>query len=50
MSPACFRYFLWRVGSPVRLVRGDDSVAQAARLIFDAIMSAPDLPMKRLGV
>jgi hypothetical protein len=50
VSPACYRHFLWREESPVRLARGDDVVTRAARLIFDAIMSAPDLPAKRLGV
>ena len=50
MSPACYLYFLRRMESPVRPVRGDDCVAQAARLVFDAIMSVPDLPAKRLGV
>lgn len=49
MSPACFSYFLRHEESPVRLVHGD-GVAQAARSIFDTIMSAPDLPAKRLEV
>jgi len=50
MSPACYLYFLLRVKPPVRVVRGDDGSTRAARLIFDAIMSAADLPAKRLGV
>jgi hypothetical protein len=50
MSPRSFSYFLRREESPVRLVRHDRGVAHPARLIFDAIMSAPELPAKRLEV
>lgn len=43
MSPACYRYFMNRV-EPVKVDRRDDGITQAARLVFEAIMSAPDIP------
>jgi hypothetical protein len=47
MSPACYRYFMNRVEPPVRVARLDDGVTQTARLVFDAVMSAPDIPDER---
>jgi len=47
MSPACYRYFMNRVEPPVRSARLDDGITRTARLVFEAIMSAPDLPEER---
>jgi len=47
MSPACYRHFslLAEMQPPRNL---DDQIAtQAARLVFAAIMAAPDLPAER---
>jgi hypothetical protein len=47
MSPACYRYFMNRVKPALQVARLDDGVTRTARLIFEAIMSAPDLPEER---
>jgi hypothetical protein len=47
MSPACYRYFINRVEPPVRVARLDDGTTRTARLVFEAIMSSPDLPEER---
>jgi hypothetical protein len=47
MSPACYRYFMNRVELPVWVARLDDDFWRTARLVFEAIMSAPDLPEER---
>jgi hypothetical protein len=47
MSPACYRYFMNRVEPPARAARLDDGITRTARLVFGAIMSAPDLPEER---
>jgi hypothetical protein len=47
MSPACYRYFMNHVEPPVRVARLDDGITRGARLVFEAIMSAPDLPEER---
>ncbi len=48
MSPACHRHFLLlRDGRHIESVVVDESATWAARLVFEAIMSAPDLPAER---
>ena len=42
MSPACYRYFLRRETRPIRGFVVDETT-RAARLVFEAIMSAPDI-------
>ena len=44
MSPACYRHYLFlaEMRSPRNGV--DEIATQAARLVFAAIMAAPDLP------
>lgn len=42
MSPGCYRYFLQRHRRPGRSVVVDETI-RAARRVFEAIMSAPDI-------
>ena len=45
MSPACYRHFVLRRDH--RQVQGVALAEITARVVFEAIMSAPDLPAER---
>jgi len=47
MSPACYRHFAVRDRPRLRGAAVDQIMAQAARLLFEGIMAAPDLPAER---
>src|SRR2546423_13936934 len=46
MSPACYRHFLLLAEIRPPRDRADEVTTAAARLVFAAIMAAPDLPTK----